>query len=789
MPRNEQALAILKTRKGGDIALKGVRAEAHLRDLLAEVTVEQRYRNDHKSNIEAVYTFPLPLGAVLLGFEVELAGQKLVGRVVEKKQAERDYEDAVTDGNSAIMLEASGPGLYTVNLGNLMANDEAVIRFRYGLLLSWQGDGLRFLLPTTIAPRYGDALAAGLQPHQVQESALDVEYPLELMVHVEGALASAAMASPTHPVKSQRSETGLTVRLDGKSFLDRDFVLTFEAGGQESSCLVANDGDRRVALASLRVPQAPDSENRALSLKVVIDCSGSMGGVSIAQAKKAAREILDQLRPQDCFNVTLFGTRHTHLFPHMVLATAWHVAEAWSRLEMLDADMGGTEMENALVSTFEIDCRAGEPHVLLITDGQLHEHQKLVARAGKSGHRVFSVGVGTAVAETFLRALADKTGGACELVTPQEGMAERVLMQFHRMRQPRLSKFDVRWPATPEWTTPLPETVFAGDTIHVFAGFNGEIAGEVSLGIGPLPGIGRIVVPLTVSVEPEIPRMAAANRLDSLSVEQATALALEFQLLSRSTNYLIVAERDAKADDLPELQQVPQMLAAGWGGTADLYTACSPGRSGSAPVSHVAQCVDSYDIPAFLRRQDVPSRNSQDSSADQVFFRSSLPRESKLQRIRDIGTTVLRKLGLPTRPEKLLTHTDVDSSIAPPISPAEFVAAVSDRIVAGGPNADLPRTIDFLAECGLDEDIVSDLRTLVAAGDTEASIVTAFLHRLSESPLSAFFDRGVKRLILKFWKRETSGSELDATVNRSLAFLEAGSWNWQSLMPDMATHS
>ena len=68
MPRNEQALAILKTRDGGDIALKGVRAEARLRDLLAEVTVEQRYRNDHKLNIEAVYTFPLPLGAVLLGF-------------------------------------------------------------------------------------------------------------------------------------------------------------------------------------------------------------------------------------------------------------------------------------------------------------------------------------------------------------------------------------------------------------------------------------------------------------------------------------------------------------------------------------------------------------------------------------------------------------------------------------------------------------------------------------------------------------------------------------------------
>ena len=141
--------------------------ERGLHGLMAEVEVEQLYQNPQKTNIEAVYTFPLPLGAVLLGLEVEIAGKKLSGTVVEKKQAERDYENAVTDGNSAVMLEEAGPGLFTASLGNLMAGESAVIRYRYGLLLSWQGPRLRILLPTTIAPRYGDAGAAGLQPHRV----------------------------------------------------------------------------------------------------------------------------------------------------------------------------------------------------------------------------------------------------------------------------------------------------------------------------------------------------------------------------------------------------------------------------------------------------------------------------------------------------------------------------------------------------------------------------------------------------------------------------------------------
>ncbi|WP_198323099.1 VIT domain-containing protein [Methylococcus capsulatus] len=150
MPKNEEQLAILKDRQGRKVALKGVNAYARLQSLLAEVEVEQSYRNPWDTNIEAVYTFPLPFGAVLLGLEVEIAGKKLRGQVVEKKEAERRYENAVTDGDSAVMLEEAGPGLYTASLGNLMAGESAVIRYRYGLLLHWQGDRLRFLMPTTM---------------------------------------------------------------------------------------------------------------------------------------------------------------------------------------------------------------------------------------------------------------------------------------------------------------------------------------------------------------------------------------------------------------------------------------------------------------------------------------------------------------------------------------------------------------------------------------------------------------------------------------------------------------
>lgn len=297
---NEEPIAVLKDSTGHCIALQGVSVRGQLTETLASIQVEQRYCNPHLHNIEAIYTFPLPIGAVLLDMEVEIAEQKLAGLIVEKKVAERRYEDAITDGNSAVMVQALGNGLYTMNVGNLLGGENVVVRYRYALTLFWQGDQLRLTIPTSIAPRYGDAAASGLEPWQVPGSSLTVEYPFDLTVSIEGKLADAQISSPTHPVGMARTERGLDVTLNRHATLDRDFVLTAKAKASlENTCLLVKDGEQHVALASLRIPPVTDTSRSPLCVKIVIDCSGSMAGVSIAQARKAALVMLDLLKPED----------------------------------------------------------------------------------------------------------------------------------------------------------------------------------------------------------------------------------------------------------------------------------------------------------------------------------------------------------------------------------------------------------------------------------------------------------------------------------------------------------
>ena len=734
MPSNKEDFAILKDRQGRSVALKGVNVRVHLRGLLAEVDVEQSYENPQTTNIEAIYTFPLPIGAVLLGLEVEIAGKKLSGKVVERNEAERSYEDAITDGDSTVMLQEAGPGLYTASIGNLMANESALIRYRYGLMLSWQGPRIRFLLPTTIAPRYGDAALGGLQPHQVSKSVLDAEYPLGLLITVEGELAAATISSPSHPITMERTGKGIAVRLAKNAVLDRDFVLNLESESAQSACIQTQDSEGFVAAASLRVPLVQDAVEMPISLRIVIDCSGSMAGTSIAQARKASLEILNLLRPKDRFNFTLFGSTCQHVFRKSVLASAKNITKAWNRLNELAADMGGTEMEKALKSTFTLSTSNDQSCVLLITDGEIHEHERVIQLAKTSNHRVFTVGVGNAVSEVFLKSLATATGGACELVAPQEGMSERILSQFHRFRQPQLEAFHIVWPTEPVWTTALPDSAFAGDTIHVFAGFDQPLTGEIILHASVGGSAYDAYAHIASCEEKELPRIAAANRIQTSTETQGLQLSLDYQLLSRWTSYLVIAEREIKAGDLPELHQVPQMLAAGWGGVGKTKRLVASGCSAAKRPGVCYSFEDDFSLAIEPKHQ----------SANASLVES------------------------PGQSERETTDS----------TPEKFIAQMELRVANSQLAIKLPDTIGELKSLGLDKDWATFMLRLVNEGHDERQVVAAFVYALSESPIGHLFSRAPKRIILKGWKDAAPEATLDSLMFGELKGIDASRWGF-----------
>lgn len=691
--------AMLRSTTGETMTLEGVAAKGRVRGLLFELDVEQRYRNPHETNVEAVYTFPLPSEAVLLDLDVVLNGRKLVATVVEKREAERDYEKAIDKGDTAIMLERAGDGLCTLNLGNLMAGEKATIRYRYAQLLRFEHGSVRLAVPTVIAPRYGDPQDAGLQPHQVPANDLAVAYPFSLSIDLEGEIAGGTIASPSHPLAMVATANGMRVGLARGAFLDRDFVLAVSGLAGKSLAVVARDGERFVALASFCADLPREATERPLAVKLLVDCSGSMNGDSIDAARRALHRILASLEPADRFSYSRFGSQVVHETEGFVPGSEVNVRAAAERVGRTEADLGGTEMTGALQQVFAIGGRDGAAEVLLLTDGEVWNADHLIAEARGSRQRVFVVGIGSAPAEGVLRRLAEATGGACEFVAPNEDAEGAILRMFSRLRAPRVDRAEVSWPIAPAWATPLPSGLFGGETIHAFAGFDRAPEGAIALalhaksGEPPLTATshlgGEIVEDRTLA------RIAAARRIESASEEDRLRLALEYGLLTARTNLLVVHERaeGEKAADLPQLAQVAQMHAAGWHGVGSL-------------VIHSAGPVDFAAL-------DMPSARMRISAkAMALFTRESANLLPDFDTLAPAGSPAWGGDGLD------------------PVFESSMRAALEGLRTLG---ADVwPTTFDGLRMLGVPDHVVEQLSALADASASEGEVVAAFLVALVE---------------------------------------------------------
>lgn len=617
----------LKSRNGERIALKTVHIEGQIDGLLATMLVTQRYHNDTGKNLEIVYTFPLAWGATFLGMEVSLGEKKLQATVMEKRQAWEEYEKAIDEGDAPILVEQSGKGLYTANLGNIEDGEEVTIELRYGQLLRFEKSMVNLRIPCAIAPRYGDPhMKGGLSPHETDEVNLFATYPLSLQVRLIGQVARAEILCPTHKCSIREAEEGKVILLNSGAMLDRDVCFTLFGLHGSSFALQAPDADGCMMLASFN-PVFPRAESKPLTLKILADCSGSMGGDSIVQLRQALFSLLGLLRRGDHVSYSRFGTGVRHetggLLPFLPNMEK-RLADIFAKTE---ADMGGTEMEQALLSTFhEVTVPnnvQSSPCVLLITDGEVWNVEGVIAASKACGQRIFAIGVGSAPAESLLRDLAEKTGGACELVSPNANMVTTIMNMIERMRQIQATSLWVDWGCEPLWQSALPSNLYSDETVHVFASFaDAPRRSPVLRWVMENGGMQQVEAKTVRRTEDaSLARLGGAVRMaETRTSEEALALALRYQLVGAYTAlYLVHVREGVKNTTLPTLHQVSQMLAAGHGGFGSvsqgetIRIACCRRQESRVTLNEFCSISckifpsEDLEIPAFLRRQD--SRN------------------------------------------------------------------------------------------------------------------------------------------------------------------------------------
>lgn len=593
------SLAGLFAADGSPVPLLGVHFKGRLEGSALDLTVSHRFRNAEKAAIEAVYVFPLPEEGVVHGLVVR-SGDRVIRAVAEEREkAFEIYDRALADGNGAFLLDQERPNIFHISVGAVSPGAEVVAETTVTLPVRVTGKELRLALPTTISPRYTpasmDAADRAEWERVTPPYARSVPYGVTLELEILAAEAIRAVDSPSHPLRVELDGSRAVIGLGaGVSAMDRDIVVRLElAAAPQAVAWASMRGERDHCRLEFAPVVEPPKDAPPRGVMFVVDCSGSMGGDSIREARRAVEICLRSLRVGDSFRILRFGSRMDDLTGGWRTFDQERLDDTAKKLRGMDADLGGTEILPALQDVFR-DLALQAVDVVVLTDGQVSNEADVLefVRRSRDRMRVFSFGIGAGSSEFLVRGLARESGGEAEFIFPGERIEPKVLRQFGRIQTPRVSDLSVDWAgrrveAAPAAFPPL----FSGDAWSLTARAK---AGEAfrdgeRVRVTGRTEAGPLEWEVAVRRVPEggaLPMLWVRDRLRDLeerfgapsasrqkrpsdpSRSEAVGLAVEYGIASSLTSLVAVEERSdkEKTSGPLELRRVPSAITRGWHG-------------------------------------------------------------------------------------------------------------------------------------------------------------------------------------------------------------------------------
>jgi Ca-activated chloride channel homolog len=591
----------LLTKESVAIPLKGVEVKGVITGRAAKVKVKQHFANADTNAVEAVYKFPLPENSAVCGFKAVIGEDSWEAEIEGRDEAFKRYDEALAKGDGAYLLDEERPNIFTLSLGNLNPNTSAVIEIDYVITLDTHGQGVRFFLPTTISPRY---VPDGMEKEDIPVEDIvnpayagSVPYGLSIYLDVHGAAGVSSVSSPSHGIMTRFSEGLMQVEFSAQTVaMDRDFILdiTYKDGFRNRSFIYTDEEAKYIQLDFSPSLQAPAREHdHDTEIIFVLDCSGSMTGSSIEEAKQALTVFLKGMDRSMHFNIYRFGSRFEKLFEVSKPYTQDHLDTAVNYLSTVDADLGGTELLAPLRDIYDTRIAEGSSRkVILITDGEIGNEQAVsrLVQSNAQTTSLFVVGIGYGPNEYLIKQLARSSGGAADCIAPGDRIEPRVLRLFKKVTTEKISNCTVNWDFQVDQAPSRP-VIYNEETTSVFGKTHGDLVAlnqftvtgdymgskqEWEIDVQPVTGA-DIPVSLLWARErirdleegtASVKGSKQSRRGESGARKTIIALSKKYGILSRETSFVAVEKRPESQRTTGDtvLRRIPVMLTKDWHG-------------------------------------------------------------------------------------------------------------------------------------------------------------------------------------------------------------------------------
>ncbi|XP_077060064.1 inter-alpha-trypsin inhibitor heavy chain H3b [Siphateles boraxobius] len=409
------------TNKKQDIDIYSFHINSTITSRYATTAITSRVANLLNESQEILFEVKIPKNAFISQFRMTIEGKTYDGVVKEKVEAQREYSEAVSRGESAGLVSAVGRTLEDFKTSvTVAALSKVTFELTYEELLKRRLGKYELLIN-----------AQPMQP--VADFKIDVhihENPGICFLEVKGGLSTKDL---TNAVTTIRADKDAWVKfyptLDqqtkcvdcSKNGLNGNLIIMYDVERlKQSGDLKASNGYFVHYFAPTDIQRIPKN------VVFIIDRSGSMLGKKIEQTRLAMLSILSDLEEDDLFGLITFSHHIRTWKPELLKATEGNVEEAKTFVKRITSG-GSTDINAAVLKAVDMintDPQEGSASILiLLTDGDPTSGetnpvkiQENVKKAIRGKFPLYSLGFGFDVSFEFLEKLSLKNNGVARRI-------------------------------------------------------------------------------------------------------------------------------------------------------------------------------------------------------------------------------------------------------------------------------------------------------------------------------------------------------------------------------------
>uniref|UniRef100_A0AAR2LTN8 Inter-alpha-trypsin inhibitor heavy chain 3 n=1 Tax=Pygocentrus nattereri TaxID=42514 RepID=A0AAR2LTN8_PYGNA len=376
----------------------------------AITVITSRVANRVNGSKEVHFQVKIPKNAFISKFRMTMEGKTYDGVVKKKEEAQQQYSQAVSRGESAGMVSSVGRTLEEFKTSvTVAAFSKVTFELVYEELLQRQHGKYQLLINTRPMQPVGDFKIDVYIEESPGISFMEVKGELntnELVNAVTTSRAGDKAWVNFYPTREQQTKCDVC----GENGLNGDLLIIYDVERPKPSGeLKASDGYFVHYFAPTDVQRIPKN------VVFVIDRSGSMSGRKIEQTRLAMLKILGDLAEDDYFGLIIFDRQVEVWKRKLRQATEMNLELAKDFVRMIQA-RGATDINAAVLKGVEMINKHPEERsasiLILLTDGaDPTQIQANVKEAIGGKFPLYCLGFGFDVNFDFLNKMALENNG------------------------------------------------------------------------------------------------------------------------------------------------------------------------------------------------------------------------------------------------------------------------------------------------------------------------------------------------------------------------------------------